>query len=386
MQKINLFSLLLLLLASCSAGQKTLIITNGSSVARQSEVIEIDIDDADQYVILDENGVAQECQTTYQGKLIFAATVGANAQAKYTLTKGERPELETIATGRTYSEWHNNFAWENDKIGYRVYSKDIASTGSELFGFDIFTKRSRTPVLDILFETQFDEEYQRLRRENKEIAASLTAAISIHIDHGLGMDYYAVGPTLGSGTPALMSDGEIVYPGFFDNVEVLDQGGLRHTFRMTLEPRVIDGEQVTEIRTITLDAGSHFNHIVVEYQGLTKTTDAVIGIVLHDEGENQSAADGYIAYAEPKHAYGWQTYNAIIFPADMARETTLFDEPTAGALGHLLAKGVYTPGETFSYHMGAGWNRWGFPTAQDWFEHVAQQQMALQTPLSYTIK
>ncbi len=387
MKSINIFAALMLLLTSCGTADKTITVSNPSNIDRTAEVIEIEIADADQYAVFDAAGNAVQCQTTYTGTLLFPATVEAGSQSQYTLRKAERPELEVVAVGKTYSEWYNNFAWENDKIGYRTYAMDIAETGAKLYGYDIFTKRGETPVLDILFGTQFDPEYQRIRKEiGGDAGSALSSAISIHIDHGLGMDYYAVGPTLGSGTAAIVVDNEIIYPNYFTQVEILDQGGLRHTFRLTLPAVELNGEQVTEVRTISLDAGSHFNNISVEWQGMSKASDAVIGIVLHDKGDSKSITEGAIAYAEPVHAYGWQTYNAIIFPEEMATEVDLLSEAEGGVYGHLLSKGTYTPGEPFTYYMGAGWNRWGFENAQAWFNHVAQQKAAFDMPLTYSIK
>ena len=55
----------------------------------------------------------------------------------------------------------------------------------------------------------------------------MSRAISYHIDHGNGMDCYAVGPTLGGGTAALMPDSAIVYPYCYKDYEILDNGPLR---------------------------------------------------------------------------------------------------------------------------------------------------------------
>lgn len=360
-----------------------MVVENRSTVDRTGEIVEIEIEDADSYVVYNQNDEPIECQTTYEGNLIFPATVAAGTSTEYTLRKGERIEVETIAHGQVYPQWHNNFAWENDKIGYRAYAKDIAHTGAKLYGYDIFTKKATKPVLEILFNTQFDPEYQRLIKEpNSE---ELIHSISIHTDHGLGMDYYAVGPKMGSGTAALVSDGEIQYPYFFDHSEVLDQGGLRISFKLYFAPVIIGGEEIQEVRTISLDKGAHFNNIEVEYKNLSKPAEVVIGIAMHDMGEVKSIAEGYTAYAEPKHKFGWQTYNAIIYPKEMTSEIDMFDEVEAGSPGQLLAKGTYTPGEKLHYYMGAGWNRWGFETPQEWFDYVAEQNVALREPLTYTL-
>ena len=57
----------------------------------------------------------------------------------------------------------------------------------------------------------------------------LNRGISYHVDHGNGMDCYAVGPTLGGGTAALFPDSTIVYPYCYKDCEILDNGPLRFT-------------------------------------------------------------------------------------------------------------------------------------------------------------
>ena len=60
------------------------------------------------------------------------------------------------------------------------------------FGYDIWTKCVPHKVLDRRY---YDDKVNK---------------ISFHVDHGEGMDVYAVGPTLGGGTAALLdSVGEI---------------------------------------------------------------------------------------------------------------------------------------------------------------------------------
>ncbi len=389
MNKCYLLSLFSLLLLSCGADELQLTVSNNSPIDRVGEIVEIDIENADQYALYTKEGDALQCQTTYEGKLIFHADVKAESTTKYILRRDRRLPLDTIATGKVYPQWFDDFGWENDKIAFRTYSEKMAERGDKLYGYDIFTKRYDRPVLDILYGVQFDKEYQatikRLRAESPKLVQPLSAAVTYHVDHGLGMDYYVVGPTLGSGTAALVFNDQIEYPTYYDSVEILDQGGLRLTFRLTYDPVEIGCDMVQEVRTITLDKGTHFNHIEVEYKKLSTSTDLVVGLVMHDNGENSACGDGYIAYAEPKHHYGWQTYNAVIYPDEVKNRIQYFDEPKGTAQGHILSEGVYTPGEKLSYYMGAGWNRWGFKTPQEWFDYVKEQREVLKTPLTYRI-
>lgn len=68
-----------------------------------------------------------------------------------------------------------------------------------------------------------------LKKTDPKAAAELQNAISYHIDHGYGMDCYAVGPTLGCGTAALMAGDTIIYPYCYRTQEILDNGPLRFT-------------------------------------------------------------------------------------------------------------------------------------------------------------
>ncbi|MFR9592838.1 MAG: DUF4861 family protein [Rikenellaceae bacterium] len=390
MKKHFILFLALVALVSCGTGERTLIVENSSSIDRFKEIIEIEIENPDEYVVIDAEGKAVQTQTTYDQKLIFPAIVPASSSVTYTLRKGERPKIDTLAVGKVYKNRKDDLAWESDKIGFRVYSKIAGHNGDVFNGFDVFTKRGRMPVLEHLYTIENDPHDRalalELRKNNPKASQTLYDAISYHIDHGQGMDYYPVGSTLGCGTVALLESGDIIYPGYYDTYEILDEGGLRFSFKVKFDPVEIGGEMVTEVRTITLDAGKHFNYIEVEYEGLTKQRDLVAGIVIHDEAESKSIGKGYASYAEPVHIFGWQTYCSIIFPEDMKAEVVKFDEPKGTAQGHILAKGSYMPNEPFAYYMGAGWNRWIFNSAEEWFDYVILEQQKLKQPLTYKLK
>lgn len=394
MKHYHILSVLLLFLASCGAKEHTLTVENRADFAREGEMIEVEIDNADQLIVLDAGGVECPSQVTYQGNLIFQVDIAANATNKYKLVKGQRAALPTIATGRVYPEHYDDIAWENDKIGFRIFTKGAEADGSKLYGYDVFTKRAEFPVLDILYALQYDREYgsriNKLKNEDPKNRTILSSSITYHIDHGLGMDYYAVGPTLGCGTAALCTDEGMHYPTYYTSYEVLDAGGLRFTFKVGFDPVLIDGDMVEESRIITLDAGSHFNHVEVEYKNLSKPTEVVAGLVMRDQGENSVVAERYVAYAEPVHIYGWQTYNAILFNEHFTSSRMNFDDEQrkahGGAYGYLLAEGECTPSQSISYYTGAGWNRWGFETPESWFEYVEQQSAAKQLPLVLSLK
>lgn len=370
-----------------------MIVENSSSIDRVDEIIEIEIDNAEAFAIFDASDKEIPSQITYQGKLIFPATVAAQSESHYTLRRVERSPIDTIATGRMHPERLNDIAWESDKIGFRVYAKRAGAHGAKFYGYDIFTKRGNDPVLDHLYAIENDPHDRalviELRKTNAQAAKTLSDAISYHIDHGQGMDYYTVGPTLGCGTAALLHQGQTIYPTYYDSYEILDQGGLRFTFKLTFDPVQIGDDMVVEERIITLDAGSHFNRIEVNYLNLTTPTAAIAGLVLHDAEPVHQILEGSIAYAEPVHIYGWQTYNAVLFPESFNPQLDLFDAERqaghSGAFGHLQACGTIEPNSPLIYYMGAGWNRWGFASPQQWFDYVAEAEGRYREPLTYRV-
>ncbi len=367
--------------ASCCGNQILEVAATDADIV--NKVYEVVVDDPSTLVVVDSKGVEIPSQVTYDGKLLILANVKAGTTEKYTAKKGTPAEYQTLACGKMYPEKLDDLAWENDKIGFRAYGKPNAEAGNKLYGFDIFTKRGTNPVLADIYAPEIDPfnaaEMVRLREVDVDMVAyeEFIRPLSYHLDHGKGMDYYPVGPTMGCGTAALVVDGKTIYPTYYSKHEILDNGPLRFTAQIEYDAVEIDGDSVVEQRVITLDAGTHFNKIDVRYIGLTKPTKVVAGLVLHDAAKHHQVTENSIAYIEPMHSVGWQTYNAIIFdPAKMSPKVDLFDEAAraahGGAYGHIQIEGTYEPESTLTYHMGAGWNGWEVFTKEAWFELVTK--------------
>lgn len=150
------------------------------------------------------------------------------------------------------------------------------------------------------------------------------------------MDCYAVGPTLGGGTAALMPDSAIVYPYCYKDYEILDNGPLRFTVKLVFNPLVVKNDSnVVETRIIQLDKGSQLNKTTVSYEYLTQATPVAAGLVLHaanPEGYAYDAAKGYISYADPTtnaEAGNGIVYVGAVFPASVQTTTQLFENRQA---------------------------------------------------------
>ena len=132
------------------------------------------------------------------------------------------------------------------------------------------------------YKTELDPESRakiaELRKTDKKAAQELANSISYHIDHGNGLDYYKVGPTLGAGTSALLSNDSIVYPYCYKDYEILDNGPLRFTVKLVYNPlKVKENDNIIETRILSLDAGSQLNKITLTFANLNEATPLVTG-------------------------------------------------------------------------------------------------------------
>lgn len=419
-----------ILLTGCKSKNMSLTITNPSDTDRLEEMIEIPLEQIQGKLNLQEdqsllitNQKREEIpyQITYNNLLIFPTKLQAAETQIYTIISSNKAkEYPTIATGKTYPERFDDLAWENDLVGFRAYGPALQAKGDKAYGYDLFAKRGTTePVLEGMYAKETNTEMKALikslRETDPKLADSLHKAKSYHIDKGHGMDCYAVGPTLGAGVAALVENNEIVYPWCYKDCEILDNGPLRFTAKLTFTPLSIAGNNnIIETRIISLDKGSHFNKTIITYEGIDATMPIVSGIVLHNNIEasqpskiqnkqedtqntqndqyiRMDKAHGYISYQDPTtgpgkgeiyigHAYSHELENAstVLFTEQKSKEH-------GNAKGHVLAHNTYKPGEQFTYWWGFGWSHSDIATYADWNEHLAQFAAQLRQPLAITI-
>lgn len=373
--KLILSFLCAAILFGCTSNKiATLAVQNVSSEPRENEMVEINVDPqwtTAPFILTDSTGKEIPYQLTYNNKLIFQASVPARSEMRYQLKAGVPQKVDTIVTGNQYPERVDDIAWENDRIAFRTYGPALQASGEKAYGYDVWAKRVSHPVVA-----------ERYRLELKE-------GITYHKDNGNGCDFYKVGPTLGAGTAALMVADTLVYPYCYDTFEILDNGPLRFTVKLTYHPLKINTDTaVVETRLLSLDAGSQLNKATVSYEGLSTATPLAVGIVLHDTTTNlQADADlGYIAYADPVDREYGQLYLAAILPGGEVKSAqpvyfSAQEQKTRGANGHLLACTTYQPESSFTYYWGAGWSKWGFATQDEWFNFVRKESAKKAEPM-----
>ncbi len=412
MKKCLMWVAVLLMVCSCARNQVvTVTVGNDTDLNRAEEMVEVSMEDvaarlqlADtaEVVVLDPNGQQVPSQVTSDGKLIFPATVEANATVVYTIQPGTPEVVETSACGRQYPERVDDIAWENDKVAFRTYGPALQASGERAFGYDVWTKSVPEMVVEARYAAELNPETKaqiaELKKTDAKAADELYKSVSYHVDHGNGLDCYKVGPTLGGGAAALLAaDGSIVYPYCYKEFEILDNGPLRFAVKLVYTPQEVNGDSVVETRIISLDKGSYLNKTVVSYQGLSQAAPVAAGLVIHPENPEAyatEAAKGYIAYqdlTDNVNNGNGEIYVGIVCPAVINEaKAVLFSEKESkelrgGATGHVLAVSDYVPGADYTYYWGSGWSKAGMDSMDKWTQYLDEYAQCVRTPLSVTV-
>lgn len=367
------------MLCACSSG-KVISIHNPYAQDRYGYIAEVEFNSfpekfKDGFVVKSESGAVIPYQLTYNGKLLIEADVRAGETVRFKLKPAIFQTFDTVCVSQIRHDFQDDFTWENDRGGYRLYGPSYRNGGGNVSGYDIWTKSVAFPVLDQRY-------HDHCRR-----------GISYHRDHGNGMDAYTVGRTLGAGMNVLMDRDGIVYPCAYEKCEILDNGTLRTTAKITCYPLNVDNDTVIETRIITLDKGAWLNKTQVRYDGLTGKKLMANGIVVHKQnprGYYISPDKGYIAYADltdnPDNGNG-VIYIGVVNP--QAPDSVAYEPfPSAigDAIGHVINHTIYVPGQEYTYYWGAGWSKGGVNGMEAWGKYLSGFIQALETPLEINIK
>ena len=172
-------------------------------------------------------------QFELQGKntiqhLLLQVSVPSQSTIRLSITR-EKTSLQTTKTyGRFVPERKEDFAWENDKIAFRMYGKELENTPKEMaYGIDVWVKSTERMVIN--------ERYKRGK---------------YHENLGDGMDYYHVGITLGAGNMAPYLNDSIYYSRNYVRWKILDNGPLRTTFQLEYDDWDVAGKKVNAKKII----------------------------------------------------------------------------------------------------------------------------------------
>jgi hypothetical protein len=348
-----------------------------------------------QFIVYDEGGLEVPYQLDAEGKVLLDAGVRPHGKLTFTVKKGTPKNYPFVCDGRVYQERKDDYAWENDRTAYRVYGPALQRTGERSFGTDVWSKNTPELVVEQRYwieDVVMMPAVEKLRKENRQRGDSLYRLNSYHNDHGRGMDLYQVGATLGCGTPALMENGQLVYPYCFSECEILDNGPLRTTVHLTYHPaKVGQDTAVVEHRYIQLDKGSNFNRVMVRYEGLTHAVKLATGVVIHSADKKNVWLDkNQVLYADPTdnpRVNNCQLFVGTLYPEGVSEtKKVLFDKPWGGNEGHALGIKNNYYGDSFYYYFGSAWSKNDVRTMEEWKARAQWTLRSLRSPLKASIE
>lgn len=376
--KIIILVLIILSLTQCTNEPKQIQIefTNDSKIDKVNEIVEVEINQISKLEILflshleiidniTNNEIVYQIVNSNQDekvdKIIFQTSIKVGESKTFTFRDGGS-EKDFSNLSKTYAKFvperMDDFAWENDRIAFRMYGPALEATGEISNGIDVWSKNTRNLILDSWYK---GEDY--------------------HTDHGEGVDYYKVGPSLGAGGSALWENKKLNKSKNFTEWKIISNGPIRTNFQLTYATRNYQEKSVAEIKNITLDAGKNLNKIEVKYSvdGDSTNYQNVIGIVKHpgeDKGATYSKREkGIFGYWEPTNKLHGNTAVGVIVDPKIIDE---FMETET----HYLIILKKTSNDSFTYYSGAGWSKSGdFKNFSEWTNYLEKFSQNLMNPI-----
>lgn len=351
--------------AAAGATVTTVTVENPLATERPVETIEIPWAAPNATVL--EAGIPIPSQL-FEGKLLFQSGFGPGQSKTFTVTNAPAPAFPVRAYGRYVPERLDDYAWENDRIAFRIYGPALMEPkprgeGLVSSGIDVWIKRTRNLILDKWYHSK-----------------------TYHKDSGEGLDCFHVGTGRGCGGIGVLAGGALHVSRNWASQRTIATGPVRTVAEITYAPWDCgNGVTVAETRRIILDAGSNLNRFesLFKIKGTTVVTMAVCLDVAKSHkhsGELAGGADkGFLANWEAEQAPNGSTATAVLIPT--ANTGAGKDDV------HAFLTAPARSAETFVWYAGAGWSRSGdFSDAAAWTAYVGQFSARLKAPLKITCR
>jgi hypothetical protein len=297
-------------------------------------------------------------------RLVFEADFAPGETKEFTLGRGEARKArlgDYRVYGRFVRERQDDFAWENDRVAFRVYGQALETFEKEpLTSSAVDAWSKRTPRL-VLNDWYLQDDYHR--------------------DHGEGGDFYPAGRTRGCGGSGLVLNGALAVSKNFRASRVLAPGPIRLVFELDYPEWETAG--LRETKRVTLDAGGHLNRFESFYRtadggpptwavGIRKAEGALLRV---------DRERGILRTWEHQTRYGengWLGCGVVVDPATIVE--------VREEAGNQLVIARTPAGAPASFHAGSGWDGSGrFPDVAAWDRYLDAFAARLRTPLKVEV-
>ncbi|MBK9374363.1 MAG: DUF4861 family protein [Holophagales bacterium] len=296
--------------------------------------------------------------------LVFQADFAPGETKRYVLKPGERAAYrreDFRVYGRFARERYDDFLWENDRVVHRMYGPALETWQAEPLTsstVDVWCKRtSRLVINDWLMVDDY------------------------HRDTGEGADFYSAGKSRGAGGSGVWKDGRLFVARNFRHSRVLAAGPIRLVFELTYDAWDAGGAKVSEVKRVTLDAGSRFNRFESVY-----SVDG--GTVSHAAGLKKPAGAAVRVEKTAGTVRSWEPVKkgengnlglALVVDPSLLAEVVEAD-------GNTLAVGKPSAGRPAIHWAGSAWDQAGdVKTVEEWDREIAAFAERVRSPLKVEI-
>jgi hypothetical protein len=376
------------LCSSCSdkKAHKIITIENTLDMERKFETVEISfselkLEDIPNIGIRDMDSgdlqVIQKVDNEGDGVIdviLFQPLVAAKSEKKYEIvvvSEDEKSETMDYCFSRFVPERTDDYAWENDKVAFRVFGpkaqrlvEEGKPGGTLSSGVDAWLKKVNYPIINKWY------------KENEEEVGSY------HIDHGEGLDNFHVGISRGIGGIAVKEDTTYYYSKNFTKWRTITTGPLRTSFYIEFSDWKVGNKSIKESRVISLDYGSNLSKFVISLEGTDKVS---VGLTLHEKdgivsGNNEN---NWVGYWQP---HGDSELGTAILSSDEyfvsydTYDTNAVDESNVYAHLNVVNNEV-------TYYAGFTWKESGqFKDKEEWEQYLNQFSKKIIAPLKVSVK
>lgn len=362
------------------AGQAYAYVKNPSAFRRTQETIELEwaplkalltdataanvaVLDSQDSRVLDTQALDEDGDGTPE-KVLFQTDLFPGESKKFTIVTAipaaRRPKSALQAFARFVPERKDDFAWENDRVAFRMYGPALQNTPGEISGsgIDVWSKRVRAPIIDAWYKSG-----------------------DYHKDHGQGLDGYKVGTNRGCGGTALWIDGKLLPSANFTTWKRIANGPVRVLFDLTYAPweYAEKGVKLSERKRISLDRGASFNRVESKFDFGGSSAYTIAAGIVKRKGKADVTIDANtasVAYTEPETAPNGRIHCGLIVPKGAVVET---------AEHHLLTL-LTIESVPFVHYVGAGWSKFEQPAHADWAAEVARTAARLAAPVEVAVR
>lgn len=265
----------------------------------------------------------------------------------------QQPVIKTYA--RFVPERADDFAWENDKVAFRVYGPAMRNRPEDS-GIDCWLKRVDYPIVDKWYHGNVN---------NK----------SYHRDHGEGNDPYHVGSSRGCGGLGLWKNDSIVNSNTFVAWKILKSEVEETIFVLTYEWHY-GGDSYKEEKQITIKLGERFFRVISTFWKNDKIAidlPLAVGVATHDSKATVSKdlSAGWMACWETIEDFGLGT-GVVLDPARIVKFKSIDTKRKDD--GHALFITSTDAAGKLEYLAGYGWAKAGeIKTSADWNAYLNSQ-------------